>query len=385
MKIAFIGQKGIPAIAGGVERHAEELATRLAEVTDNAVIVYTRPWYTDTSVTQYRGVRLVSLPSLYTKHLDAISHTLLAIVHACLKERADIIHIHAVGPALLSWLARVLRPQAKVIVTFHCIDRHHQKWGQTAKRLLLLGEWMAMKCAHEVITVSKTLHQYAYEQYGRSTQYIPNGTNAVETQPALRITEQFDLRANDYILMVARLVPHKGAHHLIRAFRQLKTTKKLVFVGDSAFTDQYCQELKTLARGDNRIVFIGLQTRRVLAELYSNAYCVVLPSESEGLPLVLLEAAAYGKAIIASDIPGNLEIIESTGIRFQSGNVEALRDALRCMLAFPNVAADLGQRARAFVLARYQWDDIVRKTNELYSEMVPWYTPSRVKTSGAIR
>lgn len=384
MKITFIGQKGIPALAGGVERHVEDLSSRLAEVHTNEIVVYTRPWYTAKSLTHHKGVRLVSLPSLYSKHLDAITHSFLALLHACFIERPDIIHIHAVGPALLTWMPRLLRPQAKVIVTFHCIDRQHQKWGGFAKLMLWLGEWSAMKFAHEVIAVSKNLQQYAYELYGRKIQYIPNGIAEVTLQPASIITQQFGLQADEYILMVSRLVPHKGVHHLIRAFKQLDTTKKLVIVGNTSFTDRYCQELKVLAQGDDRILFTGLQTGKTLAELYSNAYCFVLPSESEGLPMVLLEAAAYGKAMIASDIPANLEVMESVGITFPSTNVEALRAALDKLLALPEVASDLGKRARTTILTEYHWNDVVHKTQQLYRAVGTCYTPSRVKASHPI-
>lgn len=378
MKIVFIGQKGIPAIAGGVERHVEELATRLALDTKCDVVVYTRPWYTARRLKRCQGVRLVSLPSIRTKHLDAITHTLFTLLHAAVVERPDIIHIHAVGPALFTWLARVLAPRAKVIVTFHCIDRQHQKWGKFAKMMLWLGEWMAVKCAHEVIAVSKNLQQYIFEVYGRKSTYIPNGIAETTPQPASIITEQFDLKTNEYIVMVARLVRHKGAHYLINAFKELATEKKLVIVGDTSFTNDYALELKTLASSDPRILFTGVQTGKALAELYSNAYCVVLPSESEGLPFVILEAQAFGKAVIASDIPGNLEVMGENGISFPRGDVDALREALRAVLDSPEYVEALGKQARTTVLAKYHWNDIVSKTQELYHDLITCYTPSGV-------
>ncbi|EKD78392.1 MAG: hypothetical protein ACD_41C00352G0003, partial [uncultured bacterium] len=346
MKITFIGQKGIPTLAGGVERHVEELAIRLAKQPQTEVIVYTRPWYTSKQKQAYKGVRLVSLPSVYSKHLDAISHTLFAIVHAAFKERPDVIHIHAVGPALLTPLARLLCPRARVFVTFHCIDRQHQKWGRLAKGMLWLGEWMAMKFAHEVIAVSNTLKHYAYEVYGRIAHYIPNGAalgNAVE--PSI-IAQQFGLQKNQFILMVSRLVRHKGVHHLIQAYHGLQTDFPLVIVGDTAFTDAYVSEIKALANNHPRIIFTGLQTGKALQELFSNAYCFVLPSESEGLPIVLLEAASYGKPLIASDIPANREVVDGAGILVPVNNVAALRSALTNLLADPTLAQGLGQRAK---------------------------------------
>jgi glycosyltransferase involved in cell wall biosynthesis len=384
MKIVFIGQKGIPSLAGGVERHVEELAVRLAKQPVTTVVAYTRPWYTAKTLHEYQGVRLVSLPSLHTKHWDAISHTLLAVLHATLIERPDVIHIHAVGPALLTGLARVLRPQAKVVVTFHCIDRQHQKWGKLAKLMLWLGEWTAMKFAHEVITVSKNLKQYAYELYGRTTVHIPNGVADLPTQPASIICQQFGLKLDSYILMVSRLVRHKGAHHLIKAYQQLQTDKKLVIVGESAFTDNYVAEIKRQAGDNPNIIFTGLQTGKALAELYSNAYLFVLPSESEGLPLVLLEAGAYGKALLASDIPANLEIVEAAGLSFENTNVDDLKLKLEELLANTEAVKLLGKQARQVVLTHYHWNDVVKKTVELYHDLVVCYTPQRANVSSQI-
>ncbi len=388
MKITFVGQKGIPALAGGVERHVEELAIRLAKLPDTEVIAYTRPWYTAKALESYHGVRLVSLPSLYSKHTDAITHTLFSIIHAAFIERADIIHIHAVGPALLTPLARLLRPKAKVIVTFHCIDRQHQKWGTLAKFMLWLGEWMTMRFAHEVIAVSTTLKHYSYEAYGRVVSYIPNGATMQPALPASIIEQQFGLQKDSYILMVSRLVRHKGAHHLIKAFQQLDSKvvgdKKLVIVGESAFTDDYVQELQTLAAGDNRIIFTGLQTGKALQELFSNAYTFVLPSESEGMPIVLLEAGSYGNALIASDIPANREVVNEHGILVPVGDVDELSEALATVLSNPELKAELGAMARTLVQNNYLWDEIAVDTMQLYQQVLQWYTRGSAKQLSAI-
>lgn len=367
MKIAMIGQKGIPALQGGVEKHVQELALRLVE-NNHEVVAYTRPWYTLKRLDNHKGVKLVSLPSIKAKHFDAITHTGLAIFHAAWKEKADIIHIHAVGPALLTWLARLLRPQAKVVVTFHCLDRQHQKWGILARLMLWLGEWSAMKFAHEVIAVSRTLQQYSYEVYKRSVRYIPNGVSHVQQQPVSVIKEQFGIDKNSYIVMVARLVRHKGVHHLIKAYNQLDTDKKLVIVGGSAFTDDYVKEIQDMAVNNPDIIFTGFQSGRVLEELFSNAYCYVLPSESEGLPIALLEAAAYGLPLIASDIPANLEIVQHCGISFRNTDVDSLKHALRTVLDDPEYAVELGKQARKHVHKYYQWDDIAKQTIQLYGD-----------------
>ena len=125
MKIAMIGQKGIPVRYGGIERHVQELSLKLNKL-GHSVFVYTRPYYTNKNLKEFKGVNLISLPSIHTKHLDAISHTFLATLDA-LRKDYDIIHYHGVGPSLLSWIPRIFKPRVKVVVTFHCIDRRHKK------------------------------------------------------------------------------------------------------------------------------------------------------------------------------------------------------------------------------------------------------------------
>ncbi|MFH0818644.1 MAG: glycosyltransferase family 4 protein [Patescibacteria group bacterium] len=364
MKIAMIGQKGIPSIYGGIEKHVEELSVRLADL-GNKVYVYTRAYYTDKNKKKYQTVNLINLPTIHTKHLDAISHTLFSSVHALFQDY-DIIHYHGVGPCLLSFIPRILKPQAKVVCTFHCIDRHHQKWGWFARFMLWLGERAACTFAHEVVTVSKNLQSYTYEVYNCRSRYIPNGISEVQNIKPSIISQKYGLDGNDYIVVVSRLIPHKGIHYLIEAYQGLITDKKLVIVGDSSFTDPYVRALKEQAGGSDKIIFTGFESGQTLAELFSNAYVYVQPSESEGLPISVLEAAVYGKCVLASDIPANMEIVRECGLHFENTNVSDLREKLKFVLENPDVVAKTGKYARKYVLENYNWTDIVKKTVRMY-------------------
>ncbi|MDD5567291.1 MAG: glycosyltransferase family 4 protein [Patescibacteria group bacterium] len=367
----MIGQKGIPALYGGVERHVEELAVRLAK-RGHKVAVYTRPNYTSSRKKNYRGVSLVSLPSLPTKHFDAISHTFFATVHAMFQDY-DIIHYHSGGPSLLSILPRIFRPSVKVIGTFHSIERRHQKWGWFARLVLRLGEWACVTFPHQTIAISRPLQKYCFKTYGKKTIYIPNGISGefTRSKKARVITKQFGLMTDQYILTVARLIPPKGIHYLIEAYRRLNTRKRLVIAGDSAHTDGYVKKLKELAAGDPRIVFTGFQSGKTLAELYSNAYLFVLPSEIEGLPLALLEAAGFGRCSLASNIPENLEVLrvnkEVIGYVFKNKNVKDLQIKLTELLKRPEEMKKIGKHARQVVLQHFNWHTIARQTEKLYS------------------
>jgi glycosyltransferase involved in cell wall biosynthesis len=365
MKIYFIGQKGIPATSGGVERHVEELATRLAQE-GHEVFVYCRNYFTPTDLNEYKGVKLIHLPTIKTKHLDAITHTLLASLDV-LRRDADIIHYHAIGPSALLWIPKLLKRSAKVISTFHSDDRKHKKWGAFARKFLGLGAYISVKWSDKCIAISQHQALVNCQEFGGELEYIPNGVPQADKLPAKAITEKWGLTANDYILSVSRLIRHKGLHYLIKAFSILKNTdKKLVIVGDAYFTDDYAKFLRDLARDNKNIIFTGNQTGATLAELYSNAYLFVQPSEAEGLSIALLEAMSAGKAVLVSDIAPNREAVGDLGLTFTSKSTTDLAQKLQYLLNHPEVVADMGEKLQYRAETEYNWEAIVKKTIEVY-------------------
>ena len=371
MKIALIGQKGIPMKFGGIEKHVERLAVGLTKK-GHDVFVYTRPWYTSPRLKMYKGVHLISVKSWHTKHLDAISHTFFSTLHA-LKQDYDIIHYHGVGPALLAWIPRLFKPSVKVISTFHCIDRRHQKWGILARLALYFGEWAAVNFAHDTITVSKTLQMYCAEKYAASTIYVPNGIDMPARAGASLIRKRFGLEKDNYILFISRLVKHKGAHYLVDAYKKLNTAKKLVIVGDSAFTDAYVERLKLSAGNNPNIIFAGMVRggSRLWRELYSNAFIMVHPSESEGLPIVILEAMSFGLPVLASDIPENMEALHGGfGFSFENKSVRDLKNRLQYLLGRNEMVKRVGDAARGHVEKNYNWKDIVNSVERIYIDML---------------
>lgn len=372
MQIAMIGQKGVPGRFGGIETHVTELATRLVRE-GFAVVAYSRAWYAGKGLDRYNGIRVITLPSLRTKHLDAITHTLFAVLHAAFIVRPDVYHFHGVGPSLLSWIPRILAPQAKVVATFHCIDRHHAKWGRFAQFMLRLGERACLAFADECIVVSKTLRTYAEVAYGVKATYIPNGITPRRAVTDDRLLSPFGLQSFQYVAFVSRLVPHKSAHTLIDAWKKARQDNpevmrdmKLAIVGDSAFTDDYVRTLKIQAIDDPSIVFTGYQNGDSLEALFAGARFTVNPSTSEGLPIAVLEAMSYGKTVIASDIPAHLEVIADYGVPFATGSVDDLAAKLIELIADPTRSASLGHVARAYVESTYHWDDIAERTMALY-------------------
>lgn len=370
MKIAFIGQKGIPAIFGGVEKHTEELATRMVKQ-GHDVFIYARDNYTDKNLREYKGIKIIHLPSVSTKHLDAISHTFLSTIHA-LFQPYDVIHYHAIGPTSLCWIIKLLKRNSVLISTFHCQDYFHQKWGKLARAYLRLGEVIACKVPDVTIAVSKKLAQHAKKKYQTDVVVIPNGAKVVFNDNTNHLS-QWNLDSKKYILTVGRLINHKGVHYIIEAFKRLENAKKipdnlkLVIVGEGFYTDQYTKYLKSISKNRPNIVFAGTQKGEVLEQLFSHARLFVQASESEGLSIALLEAMGYGLPVILSDIPENIEAAGGTGIIFQSKNVDNLMEKITYLLDNPAEAVAIGSRAKQRIESVYNWDIIAKQTLELYN------------------
>ena len=371
MKIAFIGQKGIPTKSGGVEKHVENLSRELARL-GHEVTVYTRPHYTDKAIRKWDGVTLVSLPSIHTKYLDAITHTFVCTMHALFQDY-DVIHYQSIGPSLLSIIPRLLKRKAVVVATFHSRDYYHKKWNGFARKVLLFGERITCTIPEKTIAISRGMTEYARDRYGTEPVFIPNGAEGDPVEGTGLIRE-LGLKANRYVLTVSRLVAHKGIHYLVKAFEDLEDTGrlpngfKLVVVGAHAETPEYEAYLKMISAGRENILFLGERTGAELAELFTNAAVFVQPSEDEGLSIALLEAMSYGLPIVASDISGNREALDGAGSYFRSKDVESLKQELAYMLNRPDEMAIYGKLARGRAKGTFSWEAIASQTLDVYHD-----------------
>ena len=213
--------------------------------------------------------------------LAAVSSSAFAALYSAFG-KYDVVHIHAEGPAFFAWLPKMFGK--RVVVTVHGIDWQREKWQSgLGSKFIHQGEKNAAKYADEVIVLSKGVQKYFLETYGRETHFIPNGVNRPEVREAKLITDHFGLEKDSYILFLGRLVPEKGIRYLVEAFKNVKTDKKLVIAGGSSDTDSFMEEVKDLAKGDDRILFTGFVQGAMLDELYSNAYIYTLPSDLEGI------------------------------------------------------------------------------------------------------
>jgi glycosyltransferase involved in cell wall biosynthesis len=364
----MVGLRGVPATWGGIERHVEELGARLVE-RGHDVTVYCRRGYNPEAPARFRGMELRQLPAVPTKHLEAISHTALAVADA-MRAGFDVIHLHAIGPGVLSPLPRYLS-RAKVVVTIHGRDDQRLKWGGVAQRALRAGAWVSTRVPDATISVSRSLAD-DYRAAGRAVTYIPNGVDAPERREAKIIRDRWALTAGDYLLFVGRIVPEKMPDTLVRAFRRLTGDTRLVIVGGSSFTDDYCAGVERLAAADPRVLLTGYVYGDELAELYTNAAAFVLPSQLEGLPTTLLEALSYGTPAVASEIPAHREVLGvggPGGRLFPAGDEAALVRTLTETIADPAAERAGAAVLRDHVLANYAWSDVADATDRLYRDL----------------
>lgn len=365
MKIAFIGQKGIPATQGGTEKHVENLAIRLAEM-GHEVFVYVRNHYTEKSLRRFEGVNLIHIPSINTKRLDAISYSFLATLHALFR-RYNVIHYQSIGPASLSFIPKFFKRKTVIFATFHCRNYQSKKWGYFAKKYLRFSEWITCKVPNKTIVLKKTLKHYIFSKHRTRAIHIPNGAD-IEYNPCVKALERWELKDKKYLLSIAKSGGEKGMLYLIESFKRLKETNKLannfklVVISEEADL----KNLKEISRGEENIIFTENQTGSTLEQLFSHAYLFVQPSRSEDFPISVQEAMGYGTATLVSDNQENLEMIGKCGFSFHERSQQDLEEKLAYLINKPEEIEKRGKLAKERIRKEFSWDSIARKTLRIY-------------------
>lgn len=383
MKIAMLGQKRIPSREGGVEIVVEELSTRMVQL-GNEVTCYNRTGkhvldkkqkFTD--IKEYRGIKLKKVFTIDIKGLAAMSSSFFATIKVLFSNN-EVVHYHAEGPCAWMWIIKFFSKK-RIITTIHGLDWQRAKWGRFATKYIKFGEKMAVKYSDEVIVLSKNVQNYFKTTYNRETNFIPNGVNKPKIASAKIITQKYGLKKDEYILFLGRIVPEKGIHYLIDAYNGIKTNKKLVIAGGASDTDSYYSELKERVNNNKNIIFTGFVQEKELDELYSNAYIYCLPSDLEGMPLSLLEAMSYNNCCITSDIEECSEVLENKGITFKKSNTKDLTKVLKELCRNETIVNKYKKDAQKFILEKYNWDDVVRKTLKLYKQEYKKYEKNTIR------
>lgn len=375
MKIAIIGHKRIPSNEGGIEKGVEQHAVRMVE-RGHDVTVYNRGGHNvfgkefdGKKLKKYKGIKIITIPTVKGAACVPI-YSFLATIHAAIV-RYDCVSYRASGSCAMIPLAKLLG--LRVVASLHGIDSQRDKWGGFASKYLEFGERMAATKADVCLVLSKNMKQYIKDKYNADSVLFANGVDSPAKKEPYIIKEKFLLEKDEYLLSLGRIVPEKGLHYLIEAFKKCRTSKKLVIAGGAEANKEYYDSLVKLADGDSRIIFTGYVYGDMISELYSNAYIFLLPSNLEGMANALLEAMSYGNCCLISDIPENTEVVGEYAEWFKKGDSKDLQMKLQYLLDNENVVNDYKDKAADYILNRYDWDKVVDQMLEVYSGNVVEY------------
>ena len=362
LRVAFIGGRGVVSKYSGIETYYEEAGKRLARM-GHEVTVYCRSHFTPPMRTR-NEMRLVRLPTIRTKHLETLVHTFLSTVHVMFSD-CEIVHYHALGSALFSFLPRWAGK--KTIVTVQGLDWQRKKWGWIASKVLRLGEQAAIYFPTSTIVVSQTLLKHYQSRCDSQTCYVPNGTLIRPRGESARL-QGWGLQSGEYILFLGRLSPEKNCDLLIEAYGNLKPSVKLVLAGGSSHSDAYVRALRK--RQSNQVRIFDWMSGEELDELLTNACLFVLPSDLEGLSLALLDAMGAGVCVLASDIPENCEVVDGVGYTFKHGDVVALERMLKLLIENVGLRESAVVKARERIQNHYLWPQVASQIEDIYLDVM---------------
>lgn len=362
MKIAILGTRGIPANYGGFETFAEECAARLVE-RGHHVTVYCRSHYISRSLKNHRGADLVVLPTLEWKYTDTVVHTGLSILHA-LSGAFDLILICNAANSPFAWIPRFFG--TPVVVNVDGIERLRRKWNRVGRAYYRLCERLSLWCPNAIVTDAETIQRYYQDRYGHPSTFIPYGA-ITEKPPGHHALDVLGLRSGEYFLYVSRFEPENNAHLVIAAFEKVKTTKRLVMVGDAPYSRNYIRRLKSTH--DSRIIFPGAIYGAGYRELLSNAFCYVHATEVGGTHPALIEAMGQGNLVVANGTPENAEVLGSAGVVYRKNDTDDLALRLQDIVDCPGKYEPLRQAALQRASTVYSWDAVVSRYEELFRKL----------------
>ena len=357
-----MGMRGIPKGYSGFETFVRELAPRLVS-RGHEVTVYGRSYHQEKG--EYKGVKLVSLPTIRRKHMETILHTTLCGLHS-LFCGYDIVYICIVGNSPAALLPRL--GGAMVVLNVDGADCEREKWGRWAQGYLRWTERIATRTAHKLIADAEIIQDRYRKLYNAGLEFIPYGGNIVENAGDEAL-EQFGLVKNDYFLFVGRLVPENSAHLLIEAFKQLRTDRTLVIVGDAPYADEYKAQLHAMAAPN--VIFTGYIFDKGYQQISSNAYCYVLPSGVDGTRPVLLDQLGFGNCVVARGTSANREVVGDCGLLFDPSNpLRSLVEILQNLIDNPNTVKHYKKLAPSRIKAKYSWDQVTSRYEELFERLL---------------
>jgi len=358
-KIAVIGIRGLPANYGGFETCAEYISKRWANE-GHQVLVYCRKNHYKDYIPDYYGVRLKYTPSIRSKNLATLSHTLISIINLLVTEpQIKFVHLYNTGNAMFLPLLKLFGK--KTIISGDGLEWKREKWGKLAKFIHKAGERFAVALADKIVVDNEEVKKYYEEKYTVDTALIAYGAKQIVHNPSLaeELLKKYNLKSNEYFIFVGRLVPEKGVHHLIEAYKKLGTKFPLVIIGDDTSTTPYREEL--LKQRSDMIRFLGFLYDDDYEQLLINSLLYVSASRLEGTSPSLLAAMGARVCALVNGIEENIATTQGCSYTFKKNDYEDLRVTWQKLIDEPRLAREMAEMGFQHVLRNYRWDAIAEQ------------------------
>ena len=375
LKIAMLGSRGIPHTYSGYEAFLGEVCPRLVE-RGHEVLVYCRRSLFRQRPNTYKGVRLIYLPSIETKTMGTLTHTLVSMGDVLFRG-VDVIFVvnvvngfHCILPGIMG---------KNVAINVDGLDWKRGKWGRLGKTYFYLNaKWIGRICPRGVVTDAQEMRRIYLEEFATPSVSIAYGAN-IERSQEPELVKQYGLEPSGYYLVASRLVPENNADLIVRAFEKVKTTRLLAIAGNANYRSAFVDRLKETK--DARVKFLGhVGNAEHVKELHCNAYAYVHGHSLGGTNPALLKALGYGNCVLALGTAFNQEVLQDYGILFENDASDLARK-MQDIEEHPEIAAEYRVRAPQRIREAYTWERITDQYEELFLQLANGQDPPIVHST----
>ena len=369
MKIRVLGIRGLPATYSGSETVMGELAPRWVEA-GHEVIVYCRKGFFKERPAEWKGIKLIYLPSIEHKVFSTLSHSFFASIHASFSP-SDIVFVWNAGNGPFGWFFRMTGKKA--VINVDGMEWLRPKWKGIGGVYFKWAAKMATSAFPLVITDAEEMKRLYLEELGAETTYIAYGAN-IEPSEHPEILEEYGLKSRDYYLIASRLVPDNNADLIMEAFVTSNSEKKLAIAGGADYRgnkmeNAFLDKLKSIA--NENVLFLGhIDSSEHIKELHHHCFAYIHGHQFGGINPSILKALGFSNCILALNTPFNYEVLEGGkyGALFDK-NAESLRTQIESLEQNLEKVEDFRKRATEQIHKRFNWDHIAEQYIDVFNDL----------------
>jgi len=365
IKISIIGSRGYPYVYSGYETFIKELSERLVKK-ECDVTVYCHKGLFIERPKQTNGINLKYIPTIETKVFSQFIHSFFSIIHACFSNPDVILVVNSAnGP--FGFITKLFRKPT--VINVDGLEWLRPKWKGLGSVYFKWASKMATIFYDQIINDSDEMRKVYLNKFKTDSIVIAYGAN-IRKSSHLELINNWDIKKGEYYLVVGRLIPDNNADLIIKAFIESSSNKKLVIVGDVSYKDKYANNLKSI--NDKKLIFTGyVNDQNILAELYHNSYVYIHGHEFGGTNPTMINAMAYGCAILALETPFNNEMLQNGqfGLFFKKEKTDLIAMINYCEQE--NILIEkLRDKSVSGISEKYNWDFIVNQYLDIFKKLI---------------